>query len=251
VTSKDKAIERVERRIVGVDEADPFVKILVYGRNGQGKTRFAATAPDVLIVDINERGTRSARRSGARVFHVRKWEDITYVYWYLKAGNHSFQSVALDTLTAMGALCMTQVLREAEDRDPNRDPKLPTQRDWNKVTEMMKPLLLNFRNLPMHVIYTAQERVVGDEDEPGEHVPDMSAANRKIATGAVQIIGRIYQKEVRKVKKGSKKEVKRWETRMLVGPHDEYTTKDRTGALGRIVSNPNVPDIIRLNEMEE
>jgi len=247
-----RVIERVERRIVGVDEAEPYVKILVYGRNGQGKTRFAATAPDVLIVDINERGTRSARQfPGVKVFHVKKWEDITYVYWYLRSGKHPFKSVALDTVTAMGMLCMTQVLREAEDRDPNKDPKLPVQRDWNKVTEMMKPLLLNFRNLPMNVIYVAQERIVGEEDEPGEHVPDLSQANRKIATGAMEVIGRIYQKEVRAVNKRTKKEVKKWETRMLVGPHDEYVTKDRTGSLGRIVQNPTVPLIIEAANVEE
>jgi hypothetical protein len=246
VGAREKAIALVERRIVGVEEASPYVRIMVYGRNGSGKTRFAASAPNVLIIDINEEGTRSARQfKGAKVFHVKKWEDITYAYWYLKAGNHSFESVALDNLTALGMLCMTQVLKEGEERDPNRDPKLPVQRDWNKVTELMKPVLLNFRNLPMHVVFVAQEREVEDEDGGiVEHVPNLSKANRAVATGAVDIIGRMYQKEVSKVNKRTKREEKRWETRMLVGPHDEYITKDRTNALGRIVREPNMPAVI-------
>jgi hypothetical protein len=61
----------------------------------------------------------------------------------------------------------------------------------------------------------------------------------------VDIIGRIYQKERRVgTKKG--KEKTKWETRMLVGPHDDYTTKDRTGALGRIVVEPTIPQILQV-----
>lgn len=246
-----RSVQKVESRIEDVKLAEPHVKILVYGRNGMGKTRFAATAPDVLIVDINERGTRSVRHSGAKVYKVRRWSDISDIYWYLKTADHPYKSVALDTITAMQALGMTHVLKEGEERDPNRDPKMPSQRDWGKLTELMKMQLLNFRNLDMNVIFTAQERVIGDDDELGEHVPDLSKGNRAIAMGSVEVIGRIYQKEVRTVNKKTKKEKSSWEIRMLVGPHEEYATKDRTGALGRIVRNPTVPHILEAAFSEE
>lgn len=233
---------------MSVDDASPYVKILVYGRNGAGKTRFAASAPKCLIIDINESGTESTIGSGADVFHAKKWEDIVYAYWFLKQGDHKYESVALDTLTQMQAMCMSHVLKEAADRDPNRDPKLPVQRDWNKITELIRPQILNFKNLPMHVIFTAQERPVTNEEGEVEEIGiDMSRANRGNATGAANIIGRLYKREVRVAgKKG--KEIKKWETRMLVGPHDEYITKDRSNALGRIMRNPTVPEIIRLRE---
>lgn len=244
-----KRIKAIERRIVGIEEASPFVKVLVYGPNGTQKTRFAATAPNVLVVDINEKGTKSARQfKEARVFHVKKWEDVTYLFWYLRSGNHDFESVAIDNLTTLQALCMSHVLKEAGDRDPNKDPAIASKRDWGKVTELLKPLLLNFRNLDMHVIFIAQERTEGDEDEPLYHMPDMSRGNRGIATGAVDIIGRTYQKEVRVGKKKGKKkgsEEKHWEARMLVGPHEDFITKDRTGQLPRIVRRPTVPMFIK------
>ena len=243
---KADAISAIERRIVDVADADPYVKVLVYARNGQGKTRFAATAPKVLIVDVNERGTRSVRKyPGAKVIQVNKWEDLVYVYWFLKSADHDFESVVIDTLTMMQVVCIRHVLKESEDRDPNKDPAMMSQREWGKVAELMKPVLLNFRNLPMHVIFVAQERVVDNEDEgTRERVPDLSPGTRAIATACVEIIGRIYQKEVRSVDKRTKKEVSKWETRMLVGPHDEFTTKDRTGSLGRIMRQPTVPKII-------
>lgn len=249
--ARDKLLAKIEKRIMPVKEAEPYVKILVYGRNKQGKTRFAATAPNVLIVDINEKGTRSVRNyPGAKVFHVRAWEDLTHVYWFLREGNHNFESVVIDTITNMQHLCMKHVLGEAEDRDPNREPNMPDRRAWGKLSELMKPLLYNFRNLPMHVVFVAQERVLAEEDEGiQERVPDLSPGTRGVAMGSVDLIGRIYQKEVRVVK--GKKESSKWETRMLVGPHDEYATGGRTISLGRIIRNPSVPQIIEAMNEED
>lgn len=243
-----KAIKEVRGRIVPVSEAEPWIRIMAYGRNGSGKTRFAATGPKPLIIDVNEKGTKSVRRyKGAEVFPARSWEDITYAYWFLKSSRHEYETVVIDTLTNMQHMCMAHVLGEAEDRDPNRPPSMPDRRAWGHLAELMKPLILNFRNLPMHVAFTAQERTIGEEEEGTlEYVPDLSPGSRGVAMGAVDIIGRTYQKEVRTVKKEGerRKEIKTWESRMLVGPHDEYTTKDRTGALGRIIRKPTMQQII-------
>jgi hypothetical protein len=244
MANKAREIEKIKSRIVSVKDADPHVKVLLYGRNGNGKTRVAATAPKPLIVDINERGTRSVRNyKGVKVLPVSRWDEITYAYWYLREGDHPYESVVLDTITMMQAVCIRHVLKESEDRDPNKDPAIMSQREWGKVAELMKPTLLNFRNLPMHVVFVAQERVVDDPDtETRERVPDLSPGSRATATACVEVIGRVYQREVRAVR--NKREVKAWETRLLVGPHDEYVTKDRTGSLGRIVRNPTIPSII-------
>lgn len=251
-TDRDKRIAAVKRRIVPVRDAEPYVKILVYGRNGKGKTRFAATAPKPLVIDINEKGTRSVRNyKDVDVLPVSKWPDIVYAYWMLREGDHRYESVVIDTLTAMQHLCMRHVLGEEADRDPHKDPNMPSRREWGKLAELMKPLILQFRNLPMHVIFTAQERVTsdsegGDDDAAAvEHVPDLSPGSRGVAMGAVEVIGRIYQREVRAVHPRTKKEVTKWETRMLVGPHEAYATKDRTGALGRVLREPSVPKIIQ------
>ena len=242
---KAKGIAYVQKRIVPIEEADIHLKILAYGRNGTQKTRFAATAPKPLIIDVDEKGTKSARKfKGAEVFHVKRWEEIVWAYWYLKAGNHKHQSVVIDTITGMQNVCMKQVLKESEERDPSKDPKTATMRDWGKLAQLMKEQLLNFRNLPMHVIFVAQERTVDDPDtETSERVPDLSPGSRATATACVDIIGRCYQREIRGTRNG--KEVKKWEPRMLVGPSDEFTTKDRTGVLGRIVRNPTVPTILQ------
>jgi len=242
---------QVSKRIVGVDEANPHVKILVYGKNGKGKTRFAASAPKCLLIDINERGTLSARSyKGVKVIHVESWYDLEAIYWYLKKGEHQFESVAIDTLTAMQALCMEQVIYEGYERDSTRQPKTPTKRDWGTTKQMMEEELLKFRNLPMNVIFTAQERTTGDpeEGEPRLITADLPAGARSAALGAVQVIGRMYKKEV-KVK--GKKRRSKWEFRLFVGDHAELDTKDRTFTLGRILREPTVPKVIQASVSQE
>lgn len=248
--NRGAAIRSVKKRIVPVGEAMPYVNVLVYGRNGKGKTRFAATAPKPIIADINEHGTQSVRNyPGVDVFHVKNWADLTYFYWYLREGDHKYQSVILDTITQAQAMCLKHVLKEAEDRDPNRPPAMPDRRTWGQMGELLKPVLLNFRNLPMNTVFVAQERVdrgsEEDEDATTRIVPDLSPGVRGTAMASVSVMGRIYQGR-RRIGKGKKEKVV-WETRMLVGPHEDYETKDRTGALGTIVRNPTMDMVIEAN----
>lgn len=215
-----------------------------------GKTRLACSFPKTLVIDVNEEGTRSAREfRGTKVFSVREWNDIVAIYWYLQRGEHDFESVAIDTISQLNDMALRRALKENVARDPNKDPKQPTRRDYGKSKELMNNILLMFRNLPMHVIFIAQERTEGDPEEGEEivHVPQVQSAVRGTAMGAVGIIGRVFQKEVKvKSKKGRRKT--RWVTCMLVGPHEEYASKDRTagsGILGRIAVNPSGKTIIQ------
>lgn len=245
-----KAINRVKKDIVPVSEATPWVKALVYGRSKHGKTRFAASGPKTIVIDINEKGTKSIQSyPGCYVYRVSKWEQFSWVYWYLREGKHDFQTVVIDTLTQAQGLCMKTVLKEAEDRDPNRPPSMPRRQDWGQMGELMKAQILQYRNLEMHVVFVCQERVDKGSDEDEEttnrRVPDLSPSVRGIALAAVELIGRVYQREVRAVKKGSKKEGSKWETRMLVGAHDDYDTGNRLGAkLPRVIRNPTMQMII-------
>lgn len=243
----------VEERILAISEASPYLRILVFGKNKKGKTRFAASAKNVLIIDCNEEGTKSARKDypNAKVYHVREWDDLAPIYWYLKRGNHNFEAVSIDTLTALQSIAITHILKQEAARDTNREDTKMTKRDWGTLAEMMKGEVLRFRNLPMHVIFTAQEASSGDPEE-GEDItihPKLSPGARGEAMGAVDIIGRIYRAKAKKGKGKSRKVV--WETRILVGDHDVYETGSREYPIGPIIRNPNVPDMITLIEQAE
>lgn len=245
-------VKKFAKGIIPVSEASPYARVLVYGRNGKGKTRFAASSGlKTLIIDVNEEGTKSIRSyPNVDVRPIKTWEEFVWAYWYLRAGNHDYQCVVIDTLTQVQIICMKQILNEAEDRDPNRPPNTPERRQWLATTETMRPFIYNFRNLPMHVVFVCQERVDSNEDEEGEvttrYVPALSPGLRGDAMSAVDFMGRIYRRPVRKGK--GKKETRTWEPRMLVGDHDDYETKDRSGSLGYIVANPTMEKFINATQ---
>jgi phage nucleotide-binding protein len=248
--SRSTSISKFEKGILPVADVPAYAKVLLYGKNGKRKTRTAAKSGlKTLIIDVNEEGTRSvASYPNCEVRRIKTWEEFVWGFWYLKEGNHDYEVVLVDTLTQVQKLCMKMVLNQAEDRDPNRAPNTPERRQWNQMTETLRPFIYDFRNLPMHVVFICQERIDkgSDDDEEAEikarYVPDLSPGLRGDAMSAVGIMGRMYVRAVR-TGKGKREKVK-WEARMLVGDHDDYETKDRTNQLGYIVRNPTMKKII-------
>ena len=233
-----KAAKLVAKRTKSVEDSSPYAKIAAYARNKQGKTVFGASGgKSTLIIDIDEEGTRSAHGTQARVFEAVSFDEVVWAYWYLKEGNHKHKIVTIDTTTALHKAALRKVMGEAEDRDPTREPGTASQREWGRANNLFNDLIMRFRNLPMHVVFLAQERVVRDEDEeePNLHTVDLPSGARGTVLGCVGVVGRIYLKEVKKNK---------WEARMLAGPHEEYDTGNRIN-LPRVVKNPTVPKLIK------
>lgn len=247
-TNDPAGIKAVKRRISSVDELGPYVKVGVFGPNGSGKTRFAASAPNCLIIDINEMGTRSAVGSGAKKIEVTGWEDIGHLYWYLKAGDHPFESVAIDTVTAMHSMAMSFVLEEKEERDPSTVRDQPIQRDWGRAGQLVSSMVWAFRNLDMHVIITAQVRKDKDKDtgEVLDTTVDLPAGCRGSVTGAVSVLGFLEPKEIRVKNPESGKRENIWVDQMWCGPHRDYSVlKDRTNQLGPVLRRPTMSKVIK------
>ena len=141
---------RVRARIKHASEYAQNQNMLIYGRPGARKTRFCATAPDVLIIDINEEGTDSVRRD-TDPYTVRcyDWEAFTDLYWYAHEGDHEFKSFAIDGVTGLQGLCMSYVLNERFSMDSGRDPDMPSRQAWGKVGKIMRDQITNWRNLTL------------------------------------------------------------------------------------------------------
>lgn len=245
--STEDKVKLAESKIMGVEESFEYLKLLAYGKNGTGKTRLGASGPKPLVIDCNERGTLSIRNfEGVKRMPLNIWTDIDWAYWYLAKGEHPYETVVLDTVTSLAQLCMKFVLGDEASRDPTMDPLMPSKREWGKVGELMRTVILNFRNLDMNVVFLAQERRGftddADDDEP-EIFPEVSPSIRTTLTAAVDIIGHMYVKEV--VKKGEKGEKKQTVPayRMLIGPSERYVTKDRSEA--------GLPSIVPLRDSHD
>lgn len=255
MATSSKTQDKITKARGKISKASDFdhLKILVYGANGKGKTRFGASGPKTLVIDCNERGSLSIRNYPAQVFKVETWTDIDLAYWLLHTGKHEFETVVIDTVSSLQNLGMKFILGDEASRDPTKDPDMPGKRDWGKLGEIMRTVILNFRNLPMHVVFLAQERRgFGDDDDDAPEVfPEVSPSIRSTLTAAVDIIGRVYVKEVVEKKKGAKGKVTSKavpEYRMLIGPSERYVTKDRSeaGLPKSVVLGPGKDNLERL-----
>jgi hypothetical protein len=251
-TSKDySAIAK--SKIRKPSQAPPRGKsILIYARNKKGKTRFCATAPNVLILDP-ERGTDEYTKLDPDVWPIDRWEDLDEVYKFLRGGKHSYEYVAFDGMTRFSNMALRFVMAQAEEHDLSRKPGMVQQRDYGKSGELMKGLMYNFHNLDVGTIYTAQERQVegefGEEDDDAEaiatqYVADLPKGVRAAVNGIVDVIGRLYT--IRTEDNEGKTVIRR---RLWIAPSPVYDTGYRSDyKLPEYLSNPTVPRLVDLIE---
>lgn len=246
-------------------EQDSFRKIMIYGRNKKGKTRFSLSGgiENTLILDP-EHGTTTMKELNPYVWPIDKWEDVQEAYGALRTGELSpkslgqgpsdvpFTWVSVDGLTRMNNMALRYVMHLAEEKDLDRRPGMVDRRDYGKSGEMMKQMLLNFHTLPINVVYTAQERMItmdeGDEDggESAFFVADLPASARSAANAIVEVIGRIYTTRTTvKVRGGGEREV--MQRRLFIGLHERYDTGFRSDfKLPDMIKNPTLDKLTSL-----
>jgi hypothetical protein len=229
-------------------------RILVYGRNKKGKTRFAASAPDVLILDP-ESGTEGLTKTNPNVWPVDSWQEFDDAYQFLKLDKHPYKWVCVDGLTRFSNMSLRFVMGMEEERDLSRKPGMVQKQDYGKSGELLKGMLWNFHSLNMGVIYTAQERAMEIEDDPDTedgdaeavsmmYVPDLPKGARSAVNSIVDVIGRIYTVRLDHPQKEDVKVVQR---RLWLAPHVAYDTGYRSDyTLPDYLKGPTVPKLVQL-----
>lgn len=235
-------------RISRPAEIKRYPKFLVYARNKKGKTTFGLSAGiDKTLVLDPEHGTAEMKSKNPYVWNIERWEDLDDAYNFLRYSEHQYQWVVLDGLTKFSNMALKYVMKLQEEKSLDRIPGMVQQRDYGKSGELMKDLLTRFHNLPMGVVFTAQERMQeaddSEEDEDIEgisatYVPDMPKGVRGTANAIVDIIGRLY---VVRTEDGKA------ERRLWIGESLKYDTGYRSDyVLPDMVRNPSIPKLVRL-----
>jgi phage nucleotide-binding protein len=249
-TTKKESANRAAKMIKSVNEVNAYLKMCVYGRNKSGKTHFAGSSNlKTLIIDCEEKGTETlVGRDNIEVYELSRWEELDWIYWHLKANDHDFEVVAIDTVTMLSTLGLKWVL--GDNMDPSADPLMPDRRHYGKLNMALSQAMINWRNLPLHVLFLAQERTETVEDETDEMatlseiVPSLTKGPRTTLLGAVGTIGRIYTRQVTKKNKTTGKTVERTERRMLVGTSEKFAGGTRIKNMPRILVNPTLQGIL-------
>lgn len=181
------------------------VNQLVYGDFGSGKTTYAATWPNCLLVE-SEHGEAALRNPihpldpRSRIRYVNSWDEMREVYQRLRGGDYAgFESVMIDSLSDLQEKCLFEVMAEEERKNPNRPKGVPQRNDYQKVTNLMRRMMIRFRDLDKNVIFVAQYRNDRSTEFGGGGTAsrpiraDMTPAVYKAIAGYVDILSYMVQ----------------------------------------------------------
>ena len=171
--------------IVDVNEEQPdFGRWLILGPQGGGKTTLASTIGELgktLFIDLmGEKGTKSFRNAPyAKNIDVIRPESITAlddVFWALDKGGHPYKAVVIDSLTAAQKMTMRFLTGASETavREIRQGTAPADQRTWGQSLDIMTDMAVFWygladgnRSHPLHVVMTAQVKMIEDEINGG------------------------------------------------------------------------------------
>lgn len=144
-------------------------RIAVYGEPGQGKTTFALTFPDVLVVntDYGLEGDAIAGATGDE-WTPDKWLDMNALYFWIKerAKTGKYKTIVVDTIDGLARLILQEAVN-MPTKTRNANAALTTlvtaeQQDYGKVDAALKSYLIQLQQLQQygieHVILLAHVR---------------------------------------------------------------------------------------------
>lgn len=219
-----------------------WIKLLVYGEPGAGKTHFIGTAMDnpvtrpLLLLDCNGGPMTLRKRHDVDVKEIDSPDRAAEYYEMLLHENDGYyKTVAIDGLTDLQKLDMNDIMwkltRAPGAPRPDLDPDIPGIPQWGKTGEHMRKLVRWYRDLPMNVIMTAH--VLREQDEAGavKFYPSLPGKMKTEVSGFMDIVAYLHT-----TVKGE--EVIR---HMQFLGTNKLIAKDRTGALGNVIDNATIP----------
>lgn len=215
-----------------------YLKALIYGEPGAGKTYLVGTAPKPLFVDV-EGGTMTIRDRDIAVVKVTSWEDLEEVLDNLEAktkGWEKYESLCLDSITEVQTLLHEQLLKEgAANSSRSRDPDVMEMQDWGKSLVRMQRVMRRFRDLPMHVFMTSLSEEGLDNAKQLRVRPALQGRMAMLLPAIMDVVGYLYTET------DAEDELHRM---LLVQQMGKYIAKDRTGNLGTVIQDPTAEGLI-------
>jgi hypothetical protein len=142
---------------------------------------------------------------------------------------------------------MLGIMVEVIKKESDRDPEVPSIREWGKNGEQVRRLVRAFRDLPVHTIFTAL--VSEDKDQKSGKMKAKPGLSGKLAnevSGYVDICSYMYTQIVT-----AKDEEPKVCRRLLTGSIDTHVAKDRSDRLPLVLEDPNMQRIHDIIFVEE
>jgi cell division septation protein DedD len=154
-------LEDVRERYAG---GQRYIKLLIHGQPGAGKTLLASTFPHPVYLDA-EAGLLSVRDRDVKAVRVTSIAVLDEMRAALaqspevreKVLGAPVETVILDTVDEISRLIIRERLR-AEKHETMQ------MQDWGYLGDTLRALLRGFRNLPMHVVFNVHLKDNEDQE---------------------------------------------------------------------------------------
>jgi hypothetical protein len=256
-----KAPKATNSLFADLDSTDEFLNILLYGREGSGKTTAAVSLANlgygnVLVVNAEGGLKRNTlKRLGIDTSRIKIWppqgESITHrgldeLHRTLKADlandPNSWAGVVFDSATEIVPALVDQVATDRIDKASKRgvnidavDQFFTDRSDYGTMSKMFRDILRKFRDLPTHFVVTALERRdVDDDSGKVSYGPAVTPGVQADLLGFVDLVLACSAADAEEGKP----------FRALTKSAGKYRGKDRLGVLPRVLVNPTMPRIL-------
>lgn len=237
---------------VPIEDFNETYNIMVHAHPGQGKTRFAAGAPNAVLLG-SEPGVLSAKRAGAKggLVRIRTWDDALDFKREVMAGNFAHRDWAIiDTITTLQQKNQNQVLERAVADSPNKfDPDIPAVQHYLKQQNSLMRWVEFMVDCPLNTIWLAHTMDVEDKDGGRMLMPSISGGQDKgwkvanYIMGLMNAVGYMEMRSVVDKDENGKRIGVRMVRRILWQPWTDpdkdirYIVKDHFAALGRFTDD--------------
>jgi len=150
-----------------------------------------------------------------------------------------YRTVGLDSLTETEVYCMNQLLGVNDATKLDEEVQGAEWGEFKKQHGMVQRLVRNFRDLPMHVLFTCSRAYIQNENKQQIYSPMMTGKLASQVQGFVDMVGYL-------VIGASQEEGKAPPRRMYVVGQPRFAAKHRFARFkGTHFDNPNIPGILR------
>lgn len=229
-------------KAVLLQEQTPYVKMVLHGSEGVGKTTFTADAPNPTYVDF-ERSTDTLegdeRYKQIPVLHPNgvdiKMKDV---FAYTKAAVGKYSTIIFDTVTSMQIFYMNEYMQEIERKNSSRDKYIRYQGDFNYATNELTDFFLFLQNAPINVIFNAHSDFITNEE--GRLVQIRPSLTPRVWGNLRAFISVVayYEKITSGVGANAKTE-----RRLYLNPTNTITAKNRLRIQETYITNPTFKEL--------
>ena len=263
-----------------------YVKALIYGPYGGGKTTLAAQAQDVpamqdvLFLDT-EAGSRSIRnREDIDLVTITSYATFAEAFKFLRLhcrlrdeGNEvllaklesmfkqvpvkeikrpkHYNTVIIDTLTEVQKLSMYRILGvQVSETELDMPLNAPAYKEWGQSIEMIRLLIRSFRDLPMHVLLVCASQVEKDDMSRFYSFPALPGKLANESLGFMDLVGYLEAGVPRGVEAGAATSEGGGGLmrRLWVSPGYTHKAKNRfRNFKGVYIDNPNMAQLWKLS----